>query len=249
MWWLLQAWAHHYDFFFCWVNLMLFYCAMYLRSELPHMANHEQSIWLAEKSWTQSRIPSALVIFVYSVKSSHIHNQPELYERTMEGKMNTWNLRRWLHLCILTFLLLSPPSSPHSPHTSTLLKSISALRRPWDSIIQPSFLSSSFFSPPPAPHPGSPLVSQLPLPPHSDPQPRYARCSPPFLLSFSPLTNKHVWFWFNQASLTSSHLSPHFKPCCLSSATHFKKKSLFMFHLRSENFKQVSLKGPLAYTF
>lgn len=90
-------------------------------------------------------LPSALVIFVYSVKSSHIHNQSELYERTMEGKMNTWNLRRWPHLCILTFLLLSPPSSPRSLRTSTLLKSISALLRPWDSIKQPSFLSSSFF--------------------------------------------------------------------------------------------------------
>lgn len=140
--------------------------------------------------------------------TKHAHDQ--LYERTMERTMNE---RSW-------------PSPDLFPPLATFLVSFYsyfhnfsfAFRRPWDFVIQPSFLHASLFCPPPpTSHPRFPLLSQQRL--HLTPLifsrltltavlPSYSPSLPRWSC-FPPLKNKHIGLWLKHALLTLLHLSPH----------------------------------------
>lgn len=158
------------------------------------------------------------------------------------------NLRRWLcHPCILTFLLLLRPSSPYSPHTSMLLSSSSSeyfctrevLRFQFTALLS-QLLSFSFH------HHYTPVLLCSPTSPCQSPTAlRPLQSSPPLPhLSCCFSLEEPVRPALIQTSLIDpvTPLTP-LKPCCLFSTSHFL--SLFMFHLRSENFKRGSLKRGL----
>lgn len=154
----------------------------------------------------------------------------------MEGKMNKErNLK-----------LVSPPY----PHFSPPL--ICFLTYFYPDVFK--YFSAPGTAPPPPLHSGPPPRSHLPLPPHfSGGQLQFVLCSPLFLLCSSPtlvlLSSPEELT--RPARIQTSLIDPvtpltPLQPCCLSSTSHF---SFFMFHLRCENFKQVSLEGLVCLAF
>lgn len=185
MWWLPDAWAHycHHHNLFCWFNLMLFHCAVCLRSALSHVPSQAQHVLLVDESWIVKSWTNASWDWQWMADNGGNNVKQKLEKLTSP---------------------LHPNLSP--PLTATLIF-LGELRVPLSSppffalYFLPSTNTTPQFSSALLATPASSLLWSAVLP----------SCSPPLphLSCYFPLKNKHGRLWFKQASLTSTHLSPH----------------------------------------